>query len=360
VCTFITAPLQCTLGKLQVDCVEFFPKDTFSPHLSKEEAAVVTAEALVQAIQKNQNSKEAEKGKNALQQLADIFDNLSKEWDDTAAKETTNNLQPLAITERPPLPRVADGLPPRVAEGPPPRVDISPCPAIMTKSRAANAQPIHRSIVEEAEANAVMHPISGKRMTYRELLRDPLTKRDWELSAANEFGRLAQGVGGRIKGTDTIKFIPHVAMPNDRTATYPRFVCEHRLQKSEVNRTRLTLGGNLIKYPGDVSTKTAELETIKILFNSVISTVGAKFISIDIKNFYLNTLLARPEYVRIPINLIPEEITREYKLTSLIKDGNVMAEANKGMYGLPQALLEKRLEPHGYYQCDHTPGLWRH
>ena len=36
------------------------------------------------------------------------------------------------------------------------------------------------------------------------------------------------------------------------------------------------------------------------------------------------------------------------------------------MYGLPQAgilankLLQKRLEPHGYYKAKHTPGLWRH
>jgi hypothetical protein len=36
------------------------------------------------------------------------------------------------------------------------------------------------------------------------------------------------------------------------------------------------------------------------------------------------------------------------------------------MYGLPQAgilanqLLTKRLEPQGYYQYRHTPGLWRH
>jgi hypothetical protein len=360
---------RCYVSKTQAerisDTVEFFPKDTFSPKLSTEEAAVVTAEALVQAIQKTQNSKDVEKGKNALQQLTDIFDNLSKEWE-TAANDPTGNLQPIAITERPPLPRVADGLPPRVADGPPPRVEISLSPAIMTRSRAVNAPPMHQSVIEDAAANAVMHPVTGKPMTYRELLRDPLTKRDWELSAANEFGRLAQGVGGRIKGTDTIKFIPHAAMPNDHTATYPRFVCEHRPQKTEVNRTRLTLGGNLIKYPGDVSTKTAELETIKILFNSVISTVGATFISIDIKNFYLNTPLARPEYVRIPINLIQDEITREYNLTSLIKDGNVMAEANKGMYGLPQAgilaaaLLEQRLKPHGYYQCEHTPGLWRH
>ncbi len=36
------------------------------------------------------------------------------------------------------------------------------------------------------------------------------------------------------------------------------------------------------------------------------------------------------------------------------------------MYGLLQAgilanqLLEKRLATKGYYQCQHTPGLWRH
>ena len=37
-----------------------------------------------------------------------------------------------------------------------------------------------------------------------------------------------------------------------------------------------------------------------------------------------------------------------------------------GMYGLPQAgilaneLLQKRLDPHGYYKVQHTPGLWKH
>jgi hypothetical protein len=144
--------------------------------------------------------------------------------------------------------------------------------------------------------NAVMHPTSSKPMTYRELITGPLTKSDWELSSANEFGRLAQGVGGRIKGTNTIRFIDHADLPKDRSSTYPRFVCELRPQKSEVNHTRLTFGGNLINYPGNVSTRTAELETRKILLNSVISTRDATFISVDIKNFYLNTPLERPEY----------------------------------------------------------------
>jgi len=36
------------------------------------------------------------------------------------------------------------------------------------------------------------------------------------------------------------------------------------------------------------------------------------------------------------------------------------------LYGLPQAgilakqLLRNRLLLHGYYECKHTPGLWRH
>jgi hypothetical protein len=142
-------------------------------------------------------------------------------------------------------------------------------------------------------------------MEYRQLITDPTTKDAWLLSSANEFGRLAQGVGGRIDCTNTIRFIPSKDLPHGQTATYPRFVCSERPQKEERNRTRLTLGGNLINYPGDVSVGTAEMDTTKILLNSVLSTPGAKFCTADITNFYLNTPMEREEYVRIPLNLIP-------------------------------------------------------
>jgi hypothetical protein len=85
----------------------------------------------------------------------------------------------------------------------------------------------------------------------------------------------------------------------------------------------------------------------------------------DITNFYLNTPLARPEYLHIPMSLIPEEIIQEYKLSVLIHNGNIMARIDKGMYSLPQAgilanqLLKDRLAPHGYTECNHTPGLWQ-
>ena len=78
-------------------------------------------------------------------------------------------------------------------------------------------------------------------------------------------------------------------------------------------------------------------------------------IEIDISNFYLNSLLPRPEFVKIKINDIPEEIIKDYKLRDKVTPkGYVHIMATKGMYGLPQAglianeLLEKRLNEHGY------------
>ncbi len=41
-------------------------------------------------------------------------------------------------------------------------------------------------------------------------------------------------------------------------------------------------------YPGKVGTPTTNLLTVKLLINSTISNVGAKFMTIDIKDFYLN------------------------------------------------------------------------
>ena len=48
------------------------------------------------------------------------------------------------------------------------------------------------------------------------------------------------------------------------------------------NCTQLTVGGDRINYPGDVSTPTASLLTVKLLVNSVISTEGSDFTTLDI------------------------------------------------------------------------------
>ena len=57
----------------------------------------------------------------------------------------------------------------------------------------------------------------------------------------------------------------------------------------------------------------------------------------DIKNFYLGTPMDRFEYMRLPINLISEEIIAKYKLLPLVHNGHVYMEIRRGMYGLPQA-----------------------
>ncbi len=222
---------------------------------------------------------------------------------------------------------------------------------------------------EVNQAMAVMDQETGRMLNYRALLKDPKYREAWLKSAANEFGRLAQGVGDRIKGTNTIQFIHQSEVPPERMqdVTYGQFVCTIRPEKDEQNRTRLVVGGDRVNYPGEVATPTAEMLVAKILFNSVISTPGARFMTMDVGNFYLNTPLPRPEFLRIHIDDIPEEIIQQYGLRSKVTaKGFVYVRATKGMYGLPQAgllaneLLEKRLNAAGYYQSKLVPGLWSH
>jgi len=220
------------------------------------------------------------------------------------------------------------------------------------------------------KAMAVMDADTGKMLNYRQLMRHPDYKQPWSKSSANEFGRLANGVGGRIKNpTNTIKFIRKNDVPHDRRkdVTYGQFVCTVRPEKAEKNRTRFTVGGDRINYPGEVATPTADMLVAKLLFNSVISTKDAKFMTLDISNFYFMTLLKRPEFIRMKLADIPEEIIVEYNLRNkATPDGSIYIVANKGMYGLPQAgllaneLLEKRLNANGYRQSKLVPGLWKH
>ena len=127
------------------------------------------------------------------------------------------------------------------------------------------------------------------------------------------------------------------------------------------------MGGNLIDNPWEVATPTSDLTTAKLLFNSVVSTPGAVFVVMDIKNFYLNTPMECPEFMRLPLKLIPTKIIDKYNLCKKADNkGWVYIHIQLGMYGLPQAgllankLLASRLNLVRYYQCQYTPGLWQH
>ena len=137
--------------------------------------------------------------------------------------------------------------------------------------------------------NAVLDTETEDTREYRHLIKDSKTKQVWNTSSANEFGRLMNGLKRIILETGTMKLIHKYEVPTGRTVTYARFVCDYRPQKEEKHRTRITLGGDRINYPGNVTTRGADMTTIKLLLKSVVSTPDARFITADIKNFYLNT-----------------------------------------------------------------------
>ena len=122
---------------------------------------------------------------------------------------------------------------------------------------------------------------------------------------SNELGRLCQGIGTdptdptqkRVKGTNTFHVILYDDIPTDRCKgiAFSKVVCTFRPDKYDPNRTCITISGLNITYTGDVGTKTASLDLIKLLINRILSRKGAKFFTFDIKKFHLQTPLDKPE-----------------------------------------------------------------
>jgi hypothetical protein len=216
----------------------------------------------------------------------------------------------------------------------------------------------NKVIILPEMANAVICPETGKSLKHQELIKKLRYKIKWMRSTANEINRLYN--------TNTIRFIRRSNIQEGRKVTYGSFVVDIKDYKEEKERTRWTVGGDQIEYPGDKSTRTTGLTTAKILINRVISTLGAKFLVIDINNFYLNTPLGRFEYMVINLSSLPQETIDKYDLIELSQDGKVYIEIQKGMYGVPQAgilaneLLHRNLAKDGYRPTQHTHCLWTH
>jgi hypothetical protein len=99
------------------------------------------------------------------------------------------------------------------------------------------------------------------------------------------------------------------------------------LKKKHPYHTRIMMGGNLINYPDGCGTPTADLLTVKLMFNSIISTPNAKFMTIDIKDFYRMIPMDRFEYFRMKLELFPQDIIDKYKLRDKVDaDDNVFCK----------------------------------
>ncbi len=170
------------------------------------------------------------------------------------------------------------------------------------------------------------NPDTGELAEYKELSNssDGLL---WQASNATKIHWLAQG-HGNTPGTNTMFFIPISAIPQHKKATYLRIVCAHQPEKEVPHCVRWTVGGDCVKYDGNVSTKTADLVTAKLLFNSIISTTNAQCMMGDLKDFYLGTPMQPQDYayMQIPVGVIPPDVMEHYQLHALVHNGHVYVE----------------------------------
>jgi hypothetical protein len=201
-------------------------------------------------------------------------------------------------------------------------------------------------------------------------MQDPATSEVWMRALGKDFGEVCQGDDKMgTKGTDAIfvmdpKDVPNI--PKDQPPTYAKVVVAYYPQKEDPYQIRITAGGNLINYHGELTTRTADMTTAKLHWNSVLSTPKARYMCLNINNFYLTVMLDCYEYMKMPISLFLPWIIAQYNLEKKIIGGYIYLQMRKAVWGLPQAgilankLLCKHLAPHGYCECKNTPGLWKH
>ena len=117
-------------------------------------------------------------------------------------------------------------------------------------------------------------------------------------------------------------FIYKKDVPKNKKVTYATFVCDYRPLKSEPWRVRCVVGGDRLPYPDDTSSPAATILDTKLMINSVISdsSKGAKFLSADLKDFFLGSLMKNAEYMRIHFDVFPPDIVEKYKLNQKVAD----------------------------------------
>ena len=191
----------------------------------------------------------------------------------------------------------------------------------------------------------------GKKMTMKKALKTNNAERFTELMV-EEYRRL-------ITTTDVMKPIPADGLPAGECTTYtsPQLTID---DNKNPKRVRLVVGGNNLEFGGDVSAKVASMEAKKTLLQFTVTEPGARFASMDIKDFYITKMhrLEKSVYIKTPIKDIPKETIAEYDLKKFERDGIVIFKVDGCMYGLKEAgliaqkALLKVLNTNGYSEPD--------
>jgi hypothetical protein len=190
-------------------------------------------------------------------------------------------------------------------------------------------------------ANSVLG-VNGELLEYRHLIANQTTRATWQHSYGNKIGCLIQGMLGGNTSPNNIVFIKKNQVYQNRAkdVTYGLITCMIRPENiEEPNQTRLVAGGDRVHYPGNTGTPTADLLTVKLLIKSTISTPNAKYMTMDIKDFYLNTP-------------IPAMNTCDYKFPTCPTMSSSTTNSRTSQHQTDTSTVRSRRECTAY----HTPG----
>jgi hypothetical protein len=141
--------------------------------------------------------------------------------------------------------------------------------------------------------------IDGSELKYRRLIKDSHPEQNiWYAACDRQLIR-------NIEERKIYHPIFEHDKPTNRLASYCTMVAKKKfpnVNDSSVfdTRVRSVYGGNRTDYEGERSANTSSMTDVKLLLNKTVSTLGAKFISADITDFYLiDNPLERPEYMRL-------------------------------------------------------------
>ena len=111
-------------------------------------------------------------------------------------------------------------------------------------------------------------------------------------------------------------------------------------------------------YNADAGSPAANMLETKIIINSTISNAhrGARFMSADLKDFFLATPMEGEEFMKVNYKHFPNNIKKRYKIQEKVTaSGHIYIKIKKGMYRLKQAAilaygnLKTNLKQYGYH-----------
>ena len=250
---------------------------------------------------------------------------------------------------------------PSMPEGvllPPPQTAATPPP-----NSAFHAQPLD-TIPRPLFAGATQAKIPY--ITYLRSIQGPKLPH-WQASAHTEVLRL-------VEKTKTLELQPLDSQPPpDADVATVNPIIKEKLNPldptiTDEYRTRWTWGHTSQTDTDEHPTSSSTIDTtaVKLMLNSVVSDHKAVLTTMDISDFYLHSKLDKPAYLWVPLRYLPPVSQHWLNVSHLPSDTKLLFKVNNALYGMDDAGrtaqrdLLRHLQPHGFYMCRHTPGLFRH